>query len=86
MAHKKASGSLARQGGNVSGKRLGVKVYGGDVVKPGQIVVRQRGRVFAPGKNAGMGNDFTIFSKINGIVRFAWQNRRKKKINIEPLE
>ncbi len=86
MAHKKAGGSKARQGGNVSGKRLGFKVFGGSVVKPGQIIVRQRGREFISGENTGMGKDFTIFSKISGIVNFVFVSRNKKKINVNPVE
>ncbi len=82
MAHKKAGGSKARQGGNVAGKRLGVKVFGGSAVKPGQIIVRQRGRIFLPGNNASMGKDFTIFSKISGIVKFAWETKKKKRIDV----
>jgi len=82
MAHKKAGGAQARQGGNVRGKRLGVKVFGGQNVKPGQIIVRQRGRKFIPGNNVDMGKDFTIFSKVNGIVEFVWKNKKKKKINV----
>jgi len=82
MAKTKAAGSRARQGGNVAGKRLGVKVYGGSVVKPGQIIVRQRGRTFIPGKNVDMGKDFTIYSKVNGIVEFVNKTKRKKQINV----
>jgi large subunit ribosomal protein L27 len=85
MAHKKAGGSKARQKGNVAGKRLGVKIYGGQAVKGGQIIVRQRGRNFVSGKNTGMGNDFTIFSKIDGKVVFNWATRKKKKIDVEPV-
>ncbi|MBU1104999.1 bL27 family ribosomal protein [Candidatus Parcubacteria bacterium] len=70
MAHKKAGGSKARQGGNVAGKRLGVKVYGDQAIKCGGIVVRQRGSTHKPGKNAGMGRDFTIFAKKSGLVSF----------------
>jgi len=82
MAHKKAGGAQARQGGNVSGKRLGVKVFGGQNVKPGQIIVRQRGRKFILGNNVDMGKDFTIFSKVDGIVEFVWKNKKKKQINV----
>lgn len=84
MAHKKAAGSKARQGSNVAGKRLGIKVFGGSAVKPGQIIVRQRGRTFIPGKNVGMGKDFTIFSKITGIVNFINKTKDKKMISVEP--
>ena len=85
MAHKKAGGASARQGGNVSGKRLGVKAYGGSLVKEGEIIVRQRGKRFNPGENVGMGRDFTIFSKINGRVEFVYATKTKKKINVLPV-
>lgn len=86
MAHKKAGGAKARQQGNVAGKRLGIKIYGGSLVKPGQIIVRQRGKVFLPGKNVGMGKDFTIFSKISGVVDFVNKTKIKKKINVLKLK
>lgn len=82
MAHTKAGGSKATQKSNVSGKRLGIKAYGGQVVKPGEIIVRQRGRTFIPGKNVKMGTDFTIQSVVDGIVEFVWASRSKKKINV----
>ena len=82
MAHKKAGGSKARQGSNVRGKRLGLKVFGGSVVKPGQIIVRQRGRTYVPGENVKMGRDYTIFSKIDGVVEFKNFSHKKKKINV----
>lgn len=84
MAHKKAGGSKAVQQANVKGKRLGIKTYGGELVKPGQIIVRQRGRTFLVGDNAAMGKDFTIFSKIHGVVSFCYKDRKKKQINILP--
>jgi len=82
MAHKKAGGASARQGGNVSGKRMGIKIYGGSSAKIGQIIVRQRGRTYIPGDKVGMGKDFTIFSKANGVVEFKNVTRKKKKINV----
>lgn len=85
MAHKKAGGSKAKQGANVAGKRLGVKIYGGSYVTPGAIIIRQRGRVFVPGKNVGMGKDFSLFSKTEGTVEFVWLRRDKKKVNVVPL-
>ncbi len=85
MAHKKAGGSKARQGGNVAGKRLGIKVYGGDKVKPGQIIVRQRGKTYSPGTNAKMGKDFTVFSLVQGVVKFALNSRKKKRIDVTPI-
>lgn len=86
MAHKKAGGSKARQGSNVAGKRLGFKVYGGSLVKPGEIILRQRGREFVPGKNVGMGKDYTIFSQIDGTVSFSQYNKSKKIINVDPVK
>jgi large subunit ribosomal protein L27 len=82
MAHTKAGGSKAVQGGNVSGKRLGVKVYGGSDVKTGQIIIRQRGRQVVPGDNVSMGKDFTLYSKTDGVVQFAWKTKNKKKVNV----
>lgn len=82
MAHKKAGGAAARQGGNVAGKRLGVKTFGGEVVKPGQIIVRQRGRNFIPGENVEMGKDFTIFAKISGVVHFSFITKTRKKVSV----
>jgi large subunit ribosomal protein L27 len=82
MAHTKAGGSKAGQGGNVSGKRLGVKVYGGSPIKKGQIILRQRGREVVPGENVYMGRDFTLHSKTDGLVEFSWENKKKKKVNV----
>ncbi len=82
MAHKKAGGSKARQQGNVAGKRLGVKIQGGEKIKTGQIIVRQRGKTFLPGRNVGMGTDFTLFAKIDGTVAFAYEKKNKKRIDI----
>ncbi len=82
MAHKKAAGAKAKQGGNVAGKRLGIKVYGGDIVKPGQIIVRQRGQTYLPGSNVGMGKDYTIFSVADGVVAFVNTTRSRKRIDV----
>ena len=82
MAHKKGGGAKAVQGGNVSGKRLGVKIYGGSSVKTGQIIVRQRGREIIPGNNVDMGKDFTLYSKKDGVVEFSWDSRKKKKVGV----
>ena len=70
MAHIKSGGSKAHQGVNVAGKRRGLKVADGEEVKPGRIIIRQKGTVVHPGKNVGMGRDYTIFSKVFGIVKF----------------
>ena len=69
MAHKKAGGS-SRNGRDTIGKRLGVKKFGGEVVIPGNILVRQRGTKFHPGDNVGMGKDHTLFALVEGQVKF----------------
>lgn len=81
MASKKASGST-RNGRDSQSKRLGVKCFGGQRVLPGAIIVRQRGSRFLPGKNVGLGKDFTIFSLISGQVRFERARRDKYKISV----
>ena len=83
MAHKKGQGSTTN-GRDSIGKRLGVKRYGGQVVKAGEILVRQRGTTFHPGENAGIGSDYTIFSKIQGLVKFENMTRKKQKISVYP--
>ncbi|MEK7182844.1 MAG: 50S ribosomal protein L27 [Patescibacteria group bacterium] len=70
MAHTKAAGSKAQQGSERRGKRLGVKIFGGQKVQPGDILVRQRGTKFHPGINVGMGRDFTLFAKSEGKVTY----------------
>ncbi|WP_022964849.1 50S ribosomal protein L27 [Halopseudomonas pelagia] len=69
MAHKKAGGST-RNGRDSESKRLGVKMYGGQSIIPGNIIVRQRGTEFHPGKNVGMGRDHTLFAKAAGVIKF----------------
>ena len=75
MAHKKGQGS-SRNGRDSNSKRLGVKLYGGESVRAGGIIVRQRGTHFHPGRNVGLGRDFTIFSLIDGNVKFEQSGRR----------
>ncbi|HVJ23021.1 MAG TPA: 50S ribosomal protein L27 [Burkholderiales bacterium] len=70
MAHKKAGGS-SRNGRDSKAKRLGVKVYGGERVNPGQILVRQRGTKVHPGTNVGMGRDHTLYARVEGQVKYA---------------
>lgn len=84
MASKKASGST-KNGRDSQSKRLGVKLFGGQRVKPGAIIVRQRGTVFLLGKNVGMGRDFSIFSRIKGHVKFERFNRKKIKVSVYSL-
>ena len=79
MAHKKGGGST-RNGRDSESKRLGVKKYGGEKVLPGNIIVRQRGTRFHPGKNVSMGKDHTIFSLIDGFVKFSKRGPLSKKV------
>ena len=79
MAHKKGGGST-RNGRDSESKRLGVKRYGGEKVLPGNIIVRQRGTRFHPGKNVSMGKDHTIFSLIDGFVKFSKRGSLSKKV------
>jgi large subunit ribosomal protein L27 len=81
MAHKKAGGST-KNGRDSNPKMLGVKIYGGQAVKSGQIICRQRGTKFHPGKNVGLGKDFTIFSLINGVVKFEYKDQKRQKISV----
>ncbi len=83
MAHKKAGGS-SRNGRDSESKRLGIKRFGGQVVKAGEIIVRQRGTKFHPGFNVGLGKDYTIFSKIEGVVKFETKKGRKI-VSVYPL-
>ncbi|MCH8208854.1 MAG: 50S ribosomal protein L27 [Nitrospinae bacterium] len=83
MAHKKGQGSTSN-GRDSIGKRLGVKRFGGQVVKAGEILVRQRGTKFHPGLNVGLGSDYTLFSKVAGQVKFEHLNRTKKKVSVYP--
>jgi len=85
MAHKKGQGSTSN-GRDSIGKRLGVKRYAGQVVKAGEILVRQRGTHIHPGKNVGVGNDYTIYSKIPGVVQFEYLSRTKKKVSVYTAE
>ena len=78
MAHKKAGGS-SRNGRDSEAKRLGVKRYAGQQVLAGNIIVRQRGSTFHPGLNVGMGKDYTLFAKAQGVVRFETKGPRKRK-------
>ncbi len=81
----KASGGSTRNGRDSNSKRLGVKRYGGQFVKAGNILVRQRGTKIYPGKNVGMGSDFTLFALTDGYVHFE-NRRRKKMVSVLPPE
>ncbi len=86
MAHKKGAGS-SRNGRESASKRLGIKLFGGQAVIPGNILVRQRGTKFIPGKNVGLGKDHTIYALTDGIVVFTETVKnhvRRKVVNVEP--
>ena len=85
MAHKKAGGS-SRNGRDSAGRRLGVKKFGGQVVRPGNILLRQRGNKFWPGEGTGIGRDHTIFSKIDGTVQFNKGFRGRTFVSVAPLD
>ncbi len=85
MAHKKGAGST-KNGRDSNPKYLGIKVFGGQIVKAGSIIVRQRGTVYLAGKNAGMGRDHTIFAKKDGRVVFKTGKNNKKSVHIEPVD
>ena len=84
MAHKKGAGS-SRNGRESESKRLGVKLYGGQIVKAGNIIVRQRGTVHHPGNNVGIGKDHTLFAMIDGKVKFSRKKDNKSYVSIEPV-
>jgi large subunit ribosomal protein L27 len=86
MAHKKAGGS-SRNGRDSAGQRRGVKRFGGQAVRAGNIIVRQLGTKFHPGENVGVGRDYTLFALIDGTVKFEKFNRKRKtktRIHVEP--
>lgn len=82
MAHKKAGGSKARQKSNKEGKRLGVKLFGGQAVKTGQIIVRQHSSVYKAGENVGVGRDYTIFALKDGQVKFTTTTNNHSKVSV----
>lgn len=81
MAHKKGTGST-RNGRDSNAKRLGVKRYGGEVVRAGNIIIRQRGTQVHPGENVGRGSDDTLFALIDGIVTFERRGKNRKKVSV----
>ncbi len=83
MAHTKAQGS-STNGRDSNGQRLGVKRYGNQLVKAGEVLVRQRGTKFRPGLNVGRGTDDTLFTKVTGRVKFEWINRKKQQVSVYP--
>lgn len=85
MAHKKGVGS-SRNGRDSAAQRLGVKRYGGQFVRAGNILVRQRGTKFHPGFNVGKGSDDTLFAKIDGVVSFERKDRTRLQISVYPMD
>ncbi len=83
MAHKKAGGS-SRNGRDSNSKRLGVKRFGGEQVRAGTIILRQRGTQFFPGVNVGMGRDHTLYALVDGEVKFDHATKLRKRANVVP--
>jgi large subunit ribosomal protein L27 len=81
MAHKKAGGS-SRNGRDSAGRRLGVKRFSGQVVRAGNILVRQKGTKVYPGQNVGMGRDYTLFAKVDGVVKFESKGGNRKQVSV----
>ena len=85
MAHKKGEGSV-KNGRDSQSKRLGVKIFGGQPVIAGNIIIRQRGTVYHPGKNVGVGKDFTLFALTDGTVMFRKTREDKTLVSVQPVE
>ncbi len=85
MAHKKGEGSV-KNGRDSHSKRLGVKIFGGQPAVSGNIIIRQRGTVYHPGKNVGLGRDFTIFALSDGLVEFKKSKDNKTFVSVAPVE
>jgi len=84
MAHKKGVGS-SRNGRDSESKRLGVKAFGGQFVRAGSIIIRQRGTKFHPGNNVGRGGDDTLFALIDGQVKFEHKDKKRLKVSVYPV-
>ena len=84
MASKKAGGST-KNGRDSNPKMRGVKCFGGETVRAGNILVRQVGTVFHPGNNVGVGRDFTLFSLVDGVVKFENKDRKRQKVSVYPV-
>ena len=85
MAHKKGGGT-SKNGRDSAGKRLGVKAYAGTEVSAGSILVRQRGTKFTPGANVWIGRDHTLYSLVDGHVRFDFSSKNKRRVNVDPIK
>ena len=85
MAHKKGQGST-QNNRDSAGRRLGVKKFGGEFVRAGNIIIRQRGTKIHPGNNVGLGKDHTIYALIDGYVKFEIKDKNRKKVSVYPVE
>jgi large subunit ribosomal protein L27 len=85
MAHKKGQGST-QNNRDSAGRRLGIKKFGGEFVKAGNIIVRQRGTKYHPGANVGLGKDHTIYALIDGYVKFEIKDKKRKKVSVYPTK
>jgi large subunit ribosomal protein L27 len=85
MAHKKGEGSV-KNGRDSHSKRLGVKIFGGQAIVTGNIIIRQRGTVYHPGKNVGVGKDFTLFALSDGVVEFRKGRNDRTYVSVTPAE
>jgi large subunit ribosomal protein L27 len=85
MAHKKGEGK-SKNGRESESKRLGVKIYGGQFAKAGNIIIRQRGTKFHPGKNMGVGSDYTLFALVDGVVEFKSGYKGRTFVSVVPAE
>jgi large subunit ribosomal protein L27 len=83
MAHKKGAGST-RNGRSSNAQRRGIKVYGGEKVSAGAVLVRQVGSTIHAGKNVGLGSDFTLFSLIDGVVKYEYRSKDQRKVSVYP--
>jgi large subunit ribosomal protein L27 len=83
MAHKKGAGST-RNGRDSNSQRRGIKVYGGEKVSAGSILVRQVGTTIAAGKNVGLGKDFTLFALVDGVVKYEYRTKDQRKVSVYP--
>ena len=83
MAHKKGAGST-RNGRDSNSQKRGVKVFGGERVTAGSVLVRQVGTSIHAGRNVGVGKDFTLFALVDGIVKYEWRSRTQRKVSIDP--
>ena len=81
MAHKKGAGST-RNGRDSNSQKRGVKVYGGETVTAGSVLVRQVGSTIHPGRNVGQGKDFTLFALVDGVVKYEWRTRTQRKVSV----